>query len=214
MSTFKELQDDTIQDSFDESDRVLVKKWINSRLGYLWGLNEWTFTKGHALVAVTAGSSNVTNLPADFKIAVSLQRGDGCPLREYEEYLDFADNYLGTLNTAWAGLPQGFTVQGGVMTVGPTSTETNSSYLLVYEKGPTPLVADSDVPNIPWEFHDCLIDGAKATGFGRKSVLLADPFEAKFKDAIQAMTRSYLTEVRGSNEQMPAYRPGGYGRFW
>lgn len=209
--TFRELVDQTLSESFDESDRTYAKGWVNDRLGYLWNLEEWTFTKGHANVTVTGGSASVTGLPADFAVATSLQRDDGCYLHAYEEYREFARRYLGTGN-ATGGTPAAFTVQGGIITLGPTPFASSSAYLLTYEKAPTLLVNDSDVPAIPAEYHLALVHGAKAVGATLRSVLLADDHEKLFDQAVQGMTRKYLTEVRGASSQVPAYRPGG--RRW
>lgn len=205
--TFKEIVDQVLLESFDESDRMYAKGWVNARLGYIWDMDEWSFTKGHATVAVTANSGTVTGLPADFGIATSLQRYDGSHLRGYEEWGEFADLYLGSAN-AQTGIPAAFTVQGGVITVGPVSNETNAAYILGYEKAPTVLVNDSDIPAIPQQYHLALVHGGKAEGLTLRSVLLADPFEHMFDQAIQRMARKYLTEVRGAVHQTPAYRPG------
>lgn len=204
---FKDLQDATIADSFDESDRDQVKHWINHRYGLLMNQYEWTFTQGEAVVTVTNGSQNVTGGPADLGIVLGLQRADGGHLRGYSEYRKFAHRYLGTGNTQ-PGQPEAFTVWAGNVLVGPTSNETSGAYLLTYEKSVTPLDDDDDVPVIPLEHHLALVFGAKADGLTLKSVILADPFTQMYNAEIQAMTRKYLTAVRGAAEQVPAYRPG------
>lgn len=209
---FKELQDAVLTDGFAESDRGSVKNWINTRLGQIWDMNEWTFTYGAENVTVTANSNLITALPDDFVIAIDVFRSTGETLEGIEEYRTFARRYLGTANAS-AAIPEAYSVIGGQMFVGPTSSETDDSYLLIYEKAPTLLVNDTDVPAIPEQYHQTLVYGGKAEGFTSKVVLLADSFEALYQQGITAMTRKYLSAVRGSAHQTPAYRPGS-GRPW
>lgn len=204
--TFKDIQDAVIKDTFDESDRADVKTWVNHRYGVVMNQNEWTFTQGSQNVTVTGGSQAISNLPADLGIALGLQRADGWPLEAIPEYRKFARRFLGTGNVQ-TGQPCAFTVWAGQVLVGPTSNESSTAYLLTYEKNVTPLVADSDIPVIPQEHHLALVFGGKADGLSLSSVLLADPFEQHFNTEIQAMTRKYLTAVRGASTQVPAYRP-------
>lgn len=213
--TFKELQDAVIADVFDESDRGSVKDWINNRGRLMWGMSEWTFRRSSANVTVTTGSNQVSNLPADFEIMVDLFRDDGFQLKMFEEYREFAETYLGTDN-AWVGPPEACTVlAGNQILVGPVSNVTSSTYLLAYEQAWTELVNDSDVPGFPTDTHLALVFAAKADGMVLKNILLNEPLEQRFQEYLAGMQRDYVTAVRGSSWQTPAYRPGGaYSGRW
>lgn len=206
--TFVEIQNAVKANGFAESDRASIKTWINFRLGWIWDLDDWTFVQGSAAVTVTTGSQTVSNLPSDFATALGLWNARGCPLEPVPEYRDFASRYLGTSNIG-SGVPEAYTVLGSSILVGPTSNETSSGYLLGYEKAPTMLVSDTDVPGIPSQYHLALVHGAKAEGFKLSNVPLADAFDADFQAAITAMRRKYLRSMRGTATQVPAYRPGG-----
>lgn len=208
--TFKQLQDAVLADGFAESKRSDAKNWINFRLGWIWDLDEWTFAKGSSAVTVTAGSQVVTGIPADcdYSAVTGLYRADGQPLIPIESYNDFARLYVGTGNNQ-QGPPEAFCVYGSSIFVGPTSSETTAAYLLLYEKAPTLLVADGDIPAIPPQYHLALVHGAKAEGFKLSNVPLADAFDADFQAAINAMRRKYLVSVRGAGTQVPRYTPGG-----
>lgn len=204
--TFGAILDAVIKDAFAPTDRTDAKTWVNARLGQMWGAAEWSFRQGMATVTVTAGSSTVTGLPTDLRVPTALDRDDGEPLKMFREYRDFARRYVGTQN-AQSGTPAAFVDLNGVLYVGPTPTATSSAYVLSYEKAFTALVADSDVPTIPVEYHLALVHGGKAEGMVMKNILLSDPPEAKWQEAMQAMRQDYLVSVRGAGEQIPAYRP-------
>jgi hypothetical protein len=113
--------------------------------------------------------------------------------------------YIGTGNAS-TGLPEAYTVQGTTIYVGPTSSETSANYLLHYQKAPTLLVNDSDVPGIPAGYHLALVHGAKAEGFKLTNVPLAAAFDADFQAAITAMQRKYVDASKPRVVQAPAYR--------
>lgn len=204
---FVQLQNAVLADGFAETKRSDAKNWINFRLGWIWDLDDWSFVQGTASVTVTGGSQTVSSMPTDFSLALGLQRADGTQLTPIEEYVDFAHRYVGTTNNQ-TGPPQAFTVVGSTIYVGPTSNETSSTYTLTYEKAPTLLSADGDIPAIPTQYHLALVHGAKAEGFKLSNVPLADSFDQDFQAAITAMRRKYLRSIRGAGTQVPAYRPG------
>lgn len=205
--TFGAILDAVLADGFDSTRRTDAKTWVNTRLGLFWNAGEWSFRQATANVTVTAGSSTVGGLPSDLRVVTGLDRDDGKPLKLYREYRDFAAKYVG-INNAQSGTPEAVVNLNGVVYVGPTPTATSSSYVLSYEKAAPTLVNDSDVPTIPAEYHLALVVGAKAEGFVLTSVLLSDPFEARWQEHLTSCKQEYLVSVRGAGEQVPAYRPG------
>lgn len=203
--TYVEIVNAVLADAFDESRRADAKKWVNFRLSWLWDIADWSFKDGRTNVTVTAGSQNVTGMPADFAAAKNLWRADGDSLHELPDFADFATRFIGTAN-ATSGRPTHYVVQGLSIFVGPTSAETSSGYLLHYKKAPTLLVGDSDVPAIPDGYHMALVHGAKAEGFRLTNVPLAAAFDADFQAAITAMQATYLDASKPRQTQSPAYR--------
>lgn len=223
---FKQLQDAVIADLFDETDRGDVKNWINARGRMLWGIDEWSFRRAETLVGITVGTNTITNVPLDFDEMVDLFRDDGTKLAMYEEFREFASLYLGTDNSR-TGLPEACSVMwhpqnfndpeqpNGDIWVGPIANTTSSTYLLVYERAWTTLVADGDIPQFPSDTHLALVFGAKADGMVLKSILLNEPLEQRYQEYVTSMQRDFITQVRGATHQTPAYRPGGgYSGRW
>jgi hypothetical protein len=204
--TFKQLQDATLADAFAEAKRSNAKDWLNFRLTWIFDSADWTFTKTTSPVTVTANSQVVTAMPADFAVATGLWNAEGVPLDPIQDYADFASLYVGTSNVT-SGKPEAYTVVGTSVFVGPTSSETSAAYLLAYERAPTLLVNDGDVPNIPAGYHMALVHGAKAEGFKLSNVPMAGAFEEDFQAAITVMGHKYLVNNRAGHQQVPAYRP-------
>lgn len=207
--TFKQLQDMTLEGAFAESMRADAKVWINTRLGWLWNVEEWEFTQGSSPVTVTAGSMAVSSVPADFGIATDLFNSQGNPLTPIEEYRNFAARYIGLSNiqTQW---PEAFTVLGTSILIGPKAATTDTAYLLTYEKTVTLLVADGDIPAIPPEAHLFLVHGAKAEGYKLTDATLSQSYENDFQNGLATLGRRYLRSMRGTATQARAYRPGAF----
>lgn len=203
---FIAIQNAVLDKAFDETERASTKLWINFRLAWMFDIADWTFARGTDAITVTANSQAVTSMPTDFAVALGIWNAEGAPLDPIPDYDDFASNYIGTGN-ATTGKPEAFTVLGTTILVGPTSSETSSGYLLAYQKAPTELVLDADVPNIPTGYHMALVHGAKAEGFKLSNVPLAGAFEEDFQAAINAMSHKYLQNNRTGHPQAPAYRP-------
>jgi hypothetical protein len=203
--TFVDIVDAVLADAFAESRRLDAQTWVNFRLAWIWDVADWTFADATDAVTVTSGSQIVSGIAADIAVVYGMWRSDGTPLMPIENYSDFAKLYVGTNNTA-GGLPEAYTVLGTSVFVGPTSSETNSGYLLSYQKAPTLLVNDSDVPGIPAGYHLALVHGGKAEGFKLTNVPLAQAFDADFQAAITAMQHKYLDASRPRVVQAPAYR--------
>ncbi len=195
--TFKEIQDAVLSDRFDESQRGDAKHWVNHRYAWIWALEEWNFQYGTDDVTVTSGSQAVTGVTSDLAAVLTLQRSDGTPLVPLSP-ADFYGHYYGSTQT---GSPEAFTVVNGAVMVGPTSNETATTYRLVYEKEPTLLVADNDVPAIPAGFHFALVHGGAAEGLKLQNDPTFQAFEQDFQASITAMRRKYLSNVRGTHEQ-------------
>ncbi len=205
--TGAQILDAILADSFTSSKRSQALTWANAQLGELWNLEEWTFRNSFDAVTVTANSRDVSSLPDDLGIAQAMFRANGDPLEMIPEYRDYAVRYLGTNNAA-AGIPEAFWCGTDAAKVGPTSSETSSGYLLVYEKALTLLADNSTEAPIPEETHLAIVFGGKATGYLLSNADHAATLYAQRDQIVEGMRRSYLTAVRGATVQQPAYRPG------
>lgn len=203
--TGAEILDAILADSGAASRRPQALIDANRALAELWDAEEWAFVQTKVNVTVTQGSMTVSALPDDLGVVVGLHRADGAPLLPIDEYRDFAASYVGTNQTV--AIPEAYTVIDGAIFVGPPSFETSAAYLLIHERALTLLADDSTPPSIPEPYHYAIVAGGKA-----KLLKITDPgrsaeFEQDFQGAITAMRRRYVKAMRGSGEQVPAYRP-------
>lgn len=197
-----------LADSFESSRRAEALTWANDALGSIWDADEWSFRFASEPVKVTANSNAVTEVSSSFGTALAMYRADGTELAPIEEYRDYAELYLGTANTA-AGLPEAFCVVGTDIFVGPTSSQTSTAYLLVYEKTVTLLADNGTECALPAEAHLGVVFGGKANGYLLTNVDRAAAMDARVARTVESLRRSYLRSARGTATQAPAYRPGG-----
>lgn len=198
--TFKQLQDEMItvpSARFKETQRASVKRWLNFAYAKLWNQSDWTFRLGTANVAVTAGSTAISNLPADFGIGMALYRADGSPIN-FLQARKYLSTYQGLAST---GLPEDWTIIGANAFVGPISSETSAAYTLLYEKALTELVNDNDLPAIPSEYHYALIYGATTLGLVNENDFTWQFATAQWQEAIASMQQNYLDNQRGQTVQ-------------
>lgn len=128
--TYKELQDLVLK-KFSSSKRPEAKQWLNYRLQLLWSLEEWTFRTDDPTVTVTAGSKQVTGVPADLGEVLALLDEDGAPLR-YREPAEFWRRHNDAAESS--GEPEDYTVIGGELFVGPAPDTGSSAWRLVHER--------------------------------------------------------------------------------
>lgn len=203
--TFLEIQDAVMDNLFDETDRANVKNWINLRYGWMLALEKWTFLNATASVTVTSGSQTVTGLPTNFGVVIGLWDSDGAPLKGYSDWREFLSRYNTNLDDT--GTPEAYTVIGGTLLVGPTPDTTATDFLLAHELEAAAMSADADVPVIPSLFHRSLVSAGRAEGMKERLNPAWREVEQNFLASIDAMRRRYLTGVRQTGEQVPAYRP-------
>lgn len=203
--TFLELQDAVLADAFDASKRGDVKNWINHAYAILCDLDEWTWMRASAAVAVTSGSQTVSSMPADFGVANALVDQYGASLEKILDPEVFYDRYTGL--GASTGQPEAFVNVNNGLLVGPTSNVSSSAFRLVYERVVTAMSADSDVPILPAMYHMALVHGAKAEGARLTLMPDAPNFDQAFQTSIEAMRNKYLRPIHDRAPQVPAYRP-------
>ena len=195
--TFGDIVSEVQRLRFSSQQTTSIQHWVNDRYAALWGADEWIFKYGKSNVTVTTGSNLVTDLPDDFGMALGMWRADGYPLR-WVAPRDFENLYQGSTDT---GGPNFFTVINQVIMVGPSSNETSSSYLLLYEKRMTPLVADSDVPAIPTQCHYLLVVGALYLGLMLYNDFTFQFVEQQWQQGIAEMRQEWLADQRGEVAQ-------------
>jgi hypothetical protein len=203
--TFLELQNSLLPAGvgntarFKEGQREEVKKWLNDRYAEVWGLEDWTFRKAVAPLAVTA-SDDTPVMPTDFGIALQLWNETGAKV----PYVDPDTFFLAHLSaTASLGNPSRFTVLNRQIYLDPTPGAT-STWQVYYEKALTLLVGDAAVPLLPVEHHYMLVHGAEATGQVRVQDFTYQFSEQRWQNQLQAMKRNYLADQRGETGQWGA----------
>lgn len=195
--TFAQIVSEVQALRFNAQQTSSIQRWVNDRYAALWAADEWIFKYGKANVTATAGSNLISDLPSDFGVSLGLWRADGYPLR-WVPPRDFESLYQGSTDTAG---PQFFTVINQAVIVGPTSNETSSNYLLLYEKRMTPLVADGDIPAIPPQHHYLLVVGALAMGLMLLNDFTFQFVEGQWQQGIEEMRREWLVDQRGEVAQ-------------
>ena len=103
---FQTLESEVIVNGFKTGDSDQIKKWLNAAAAQLWALESWPFKRGQTAVTVTAGSSAVSSLPADFLVVHGLWDEDGERLT-YVHPEAFNSLYYASTNR---GRPADFTV--------------------------------------------------------------------------------------------------------
>lgn len=199
--------DAILADDFGPARRTAALGWANDALAAIWNEEEWTFRQASAAVTVTAGSHDVSGLPADYGVALALQRADGQPLRPMSEHRLFAARYLGTRNDR-TGRPEAFCPLDTDLLVGPASSETNEDYLLEYERA-FPAITDTATElGLPVEGHLGVVYGGKQRGMILTKSGDASGLAASYNLTLEALRRGgYLRNPRVVTSQVRAYRP-------
>lgn len=201
--TGAEILDAILSDSFPSSKRADALTWANATLGWLWNMEEWSFRSASDTVKVTAGSHDVSELPGDYGKARSLERADGWPLVSIPDRAEFARRYLGTGNES-TSLPEAFCASFDEIRVGPKSSETNTGYLLEYERAFPALADDSAEAGIPAEAHLAVVMGGKARGFLLSAPEMARQYYAAADAEVATLRPNYLRAMVGAPARMPA----------
>lgn len=195
--TFSDICSEVQSLRFSSAQSASIQRWVNDRYAALWNADEWIFKYNKANVTATTGSNLISNLPDNFGIALGLWRADGYPLR-WVPPRDFENLYQGSTDTA---APMFFTVIDQSIILGPTSNESSDSYLLLYEKRLTPLVADADVPAIPSQHHYLLVVGALYLGLMLMNDFTFQFVEQQWQQGIAEMRLEWLNDQRGEVSQ-------------
>jgi hypothetical protein len=209
LSTFLDLQNATMADRFDESQRGDVKNWLNSAYWQIWSLENWTFVQAKVENAsVTSGVATLGGVPSDLNTVRSLIRGDGTPIHQ-TPVIELEDRYYDP-RAPVTGLPERYAVLNRTILLGPIPNETSSDYQLVYDREYQPLVNDGDVPMAPAGADMAIVFKASATGLKLQNDFTWQFHEQDYQEQLDALRRNYLETATERRWQVPAYRPGGY----
>ncbi len=185
---YLEIQNQVMLDRFSEQQRTAIKFAINSRYGRVWALEPWSFKRSLVSLNVAALDDRFTlaevglqkveaiwsDLPSDFTKLLSDRP---------ELALDWADTNSGNASA--------FSLIGN--TVRLERPVTSSTDLLVLGQLLwTPLVADTDVPLIPLEYHGMLVAGAAADMLLRESDPTWQGEQQSYNDQVNEMRMSYM----------------------
>lgn len=195
---------------FTNGDSTQITRWINDRYAALWNADEWTFKYAKQNVTAIAGSNMLTGIPSDFGISLGLWRSDGFPLR-WMPPKAYENIYQGATDTA---APQFFTVIDQTIYLGPTSNETASDYLLLYQRRLTPLVNSTDTPAIPSEHHYLLVTGALSLGLMLNNDFTFQFLQSGWQQGIEEMRREWLNDQRGDVAQWGRDDVEALPTFW
>lgn len=205
---FKELQDQVIAGSFDESLRGQVKTWLNNRYQMLWALDDWTFKDAAVNVGTLAGSNLLQNLPPDVGMIYSITNQDGEELLAIPDPREYYRTYV-SATSPQVGPPEAYSAVNEQILLGPIADTTRDDYTLLYRKAVTLLDDDTDIPAFPAGFHLALVHGAKADGYTmRAMILFAGVSEQMFGEVVDAMREELLGIIVDAGDWWSGrYRP-------
>jgi hypothetical protein len=195
--TFLEIQDEVILDRFSEhtnaARRTSVKRWINTRYGRLWNLENWTFRrKTYSSQALAQGQQTLTLTNPGVVLRVyDTSTGLTAPvLLQGLANQDFWDSTY-----TQSGIPWAYTAQNGVITFDRPASSART-YKVLQMDGFVALSADGDVPLVPAEHHMTLVVGAAAEGLKIEGDPNWQQYEAEWGQAIADLKANYLTETK------------------
>lgn len=204
--TYGQLQSRVISGRFKQAQATDVGDAINDAYLSVWGLEEWTFRYAQQAVTVTADSDTVSDLPAQLGPVLGLWRSNGDRL-VYVPPIRFNNLTFGDTGT---GIPEYFTVINGSLLVGPTSSETDSSYRLLHERRAAVLANSDDTNLLPAGRDLILVHWAREIMLAAENDPTAE-FSRELKEqALDSLRRDYLEDQRGEPAQWGAYEPGGH----
>lgn len=198
---FKEIQDEIIQIRFKESQRTSIKRWINMRYQFLWGMADWPWKRmGPSLLTINNGDAS-PSLPSNFDrpLFVYDDRGDGLAWLSPDE---FDSNYLFEELAGSRGKPESYKWVDDTITLGPVP-DSDYAYRIVYERGMTYLASgvtpttgdmtgNTDEPMWSSAYHYALVPGAIATGLRMENDPTYPQFEEEFGQMVESMRDHYL----------------------
>jgi hypothetical protein len=194
--TFLDIQKAVILARWSPDMLPTIKRWINQRYAWLWSQQEWPFKKNAlANLTVTAGDSTPT-MPTGVTVVNRIYNQSGTEVF-YLTPDQFDDLYTNQPNT---GVPANWTMINSQVYLGPTP-DGAYTFKIAYESRMTPLVANTDTPLIPSEYHNILITGALSAGMREEGDLKWMQVESEFQMLYDAMVQEFLPPDRGSPRQ-------------
>lgn len=199
--TFEDIQDEVISLRFKESQRESVKRWINMRYHFLWGVADWPWKRmGPVDLALLGGDANPA-LPDDFDRPLAIYDDAGMQL-DWMPPDDFDHDYLYIQINGGTSKPESFKWVNDVITLAPTPDQ-NYTYKLIYERGmaylangttPTSgqLTSAGDEPIWAEPYHYVLVFGAVASGLRAENDPTFDQMEEEYATFLQSMKDHYL----------------------
>lgn len=195
-------------DRFTTAQANSAARWVQFSYGQVWTSENWSFRQG-VVTNCTTTPNTVTlgGTPADIGAVSGIWTDEGNRLI-YLVSDDFFNLYTdGTVT----GTPYHYTVINGVVYLGPTPNASSSAYRLTYEKAPTQLTDDTDIPSLPSEYHYLLVPGALAIGLALFNDFTFQFMRETYLTGLASMRADYLTDIYGEIQQAGAYRPELWG---
>jgi len=204
--TYKDIQDELVGERFGVGLLTPIKRWITLRYAQIWGDSEWPFKRvwreNWSVTSVTP------TMPAAYWKTTKLVRTDGTEV-VYLEPNAFDSSY--PVGGQGSGPPAHFTVVNGQIILGPAISGT-ASLIHSYERRPcrytaadvlTPgtMVADTDYPVWPVDWHYALVVGATSTGLKVQNDPTWDSLESEFGSIIVSMREDLLPPDQYGNVQ-------------
>lgn len=181
--TYGELQEEVLAHQFSDSKyRPFVRKWLNQAQRRAVIESEMRIQES-AQSYTTGAEDSGYGLPSDFSRLIDLFY-----VENHELVVPMDVREFDALPSA-AGRPYAYTVRGGEVIFYPTP-DAIYSFTLRYWRLPQDMVNESDLPEIPAQYHELLIAYAM-----RKAFLREDDFQAA--QQWEAVWEKGLLKMRG-----------------
>jgi len=187
--TYLELQNEVLEHQFSDGKyRPLVKKWLNQAQRRAVIESESRTQEESSSITTSAGDATY-ELPANFARMIDLFNSETHQLPQPLDIREY-DNLSKS-----EGQPYAYAVIGNQITFYPTP---NAAYpfTLRYWRLPADMVAETDQPEIPVQYHELLIAYAMKKAFQREDDLqMAQAWEAQWEKGILKMRGEVQADV-------------------
>lgn len=207
--TYLQLQQEVLEFQFSESKyRPLIKRWLNDAQRRAVIESEIRTQEASQSISTEANVASYS-LPSNFSRLIDFYNSESHELLTALDPKDF------DVLVASTGRPYAYAALGSSLSLYPTP-DAVYSLSLRYWKLPADMVADSDTPEIPVQYHELLVAYAM-----RKAFLREDDFQAaqqwatvwsegilKMRGEVQHDTFDGPRQLPGSYGQMDTVSPG------
>lgn len=194
--------------------------FINAVYRKICSSDRWPFMEAQNFTATMTIGLNSIAMPTDtngapYEMVDAVRWGIGTPTNANTQY--DSDNIepqsMRSLEVEWngeTGTPEKWSLIAGAIHFWPYPDQAYNIYI-DYSSMPPDLVADTDTPVIPPQFHDILTFGAaKMMAQRERDIYSTEAWDGEYQQRVQSMRQSYLLRQRQTSSKVQ--KSGFYSR--